>query len=90
MSWLSDLMPVPLAAPETPDLRRARYRTVGSCVLMAALVLFFGSLRSAIGALALPLFVAAATYALVQGWLWLKAKNAADDAWLFRERDDVA
>ncbi|MEL7519112.1 MAG: hypothetical protein AAFN48_09170 [Pseudomonadota bacterium] len=90
MSWLSDLMPVPLAAPETPELRRARYRTVGSCLLVAALVLFFGSLRSAIGLLALPLVVGAATFALVQGWLWLKAKNAADDAWLLREKDDVA
>ena len=90
MSRFADMMPVPLAAPETPVLRRARYRTIASCVLVATIVLFFGLLRSAIGSFALPLLVAGATYALVQGWLWLKAKDAADDAWLFRERDDAA
>jgi hypothetical protein len=35
------------------------------------------------------LFAGATTFALVQGVLWVRAKNAADDAWLMRERDDA-
>ncbi|MEM6409968.1 MAG: hypothetical protein AAF683_00365 [Pseudomonadota bacterium] len=89
MSKLGDLIPVPLAAPETPELRRARFRVVLSCVCLGALFLFFGALRSSIGSFALPLLVSVATYAALQGWFWLKAKNEADDAWLFRERDDA-
>ncbi len=90
MSWLSDMMPVPLAAPETAGLRRARYLTMVSCVLVATFVLFFEPLHAALGSFALPVLVAAATYSIVQSWLWIEAKNAADDAWLYRESDDVA
>jgi hypothetical protein len=90
MSWLRDLMPVPLAAPETAGLRRARYLTMVSCVLVATFVLFFEPLHAALGSFALPMLVAAATYSIVQSWLWIEAKNAADDAWLHRESDDVA
>lgn len=90
MSWLSDMMPAPLAAPETAGLRRARYLTMVSCVLVATFVLFFEPLHAALGSFALPMLVAAATYSIVQSWLWIEAKNAADDAWLHRESDDVA
>lgn len=90
MSWLSDMMPVPLAAPETAGLRRARYLTMGSCVLVTTFVLFFELLHAALGSFALPVLVAAATYSIVQGWFWIKTKNAADDVWLYRESDDVA
>ncbi|MEL6487060.1 MAG: hypothetical protein AAFQ13_07945 [Pseudomonadota bacterium] len=90
MSWLRDIMPVPLAAPETAGLRRARYLTMGSCVVVAAIVLFFEPLHAALGPFTLPMLVAAATYSIVQSWLWITAKNAADDAWLYRESDDVA
>jgi hypothetical protein len=90
MSWLRDLMPVPLAAPETARLRRARYLTMGSCVLVATFVLFLEPLHAALGSFALPVLVAAVTYSIVQSWLWIKAKNAADDTWLYGESDDVA
>jgi len=90
MSWLRDIMPVPLAAPETARLRRARYFTMGSCVLVATFVLFFEPLHAALGSFALSVLVAAVTYSIVQSWLWIKAKNAADDAWLYRESDDAA
>jgi len=90
MSWLRDMMPVPLAAPETAGLRRARYRTMGSCVLVATFVLFFEPLHAALGPFALPMLVTAAAYSIVQSWLWIKSKNAADDAWLYRESDDAA
>ena len=42
-----------------------------------------------LGGFALALFAGATTFALVQGVLWVRAKNAADDAWLMRERDDA-
>lgn len=88
-SW-RDLLPAPLAAPETPELRRARYRSLAGCVLAAVMFWFFGAMRDALGVAALALVVAVTTYACIQLLLWVRAKNAADDAWLFRERDDAA
>lgn len=90
MSSWRDLIPVPLAAPETSELRSARMRVIGSCVVVAMALLFFGQLRQLLGTAALPILVAAFTFTIVQGWAWAKLKNAADDAWLFRETDDVA
>ena len=90
MSSWRDLIPVPLAAPETSELRSARVRVILSCVVFAMTLLFFGQLRQQLGAAALPILVAAFTFTIVQGWAWAKLKNAADDAWLFRETDDVA
>ena len=89
MSSWRDLIPVPLAAPETAPLRSARFRVIGGCAVVAVIVLFFGPLHDLLGRLALALLGAAAAFAGVQGWLWVTAKNAADDAWLFRERDDA-
>lgn len=85
-----DLVPAPLAAPESPELRAARLRVITGCVLVAGLLFFFAELRASIGSAALPLLVAVATFSLVQGIVWVKVKNAADDAWLFRDRDDAA
>jgi len=90
MSRFSGLIPAPLAAPETQELRAARFCVIAGCVCLAAMVLFFSALRAAIGSLALPLLVALATFVAVQGWLWVRAKTQADDSWLFRENDDVA
>lgn len=90
MNRLGNLVPAPLAAPETRTLRAARFRVIAGCVVLTAILLFFGALREAIGSLALPLCVAVATFLALQTSHWVRAKNAADDAWLFREKDDVA
>lgn len=90
MNRLRDFIPAPLAAPETRELRAARFRVIAGCIILAAILLFFGAMREAIGSLALPLLIAVATFVAVQGWHWVRAKNAADDAWLFRENDNVA
>ena len=45
MSSWRDLIPVPLAAPETSELRSARVRVIASCVVVAMALLFFGQLR---------------------------------------------
>jgi len=87
-SW-RNLVPAPLAAPETRALKAARLRTMTGLFLVAALVVSFGALRALSGIFALALFAGATTFALLQGFLWVRAKNAADDAWLMRERDDA-
>ena len=84
MSDWRDMIPAPLAAPETAERRAARLRVIAGFVVFAA------SLRALIGSLALPLLVATATFVAVQGWLWVQEKTAADDAWLFRDSDDAA
>ncbi len=91
MTGWRDLLPVPLAAPETPTLRRARVRVIMGCAVLATTVLFFGELRTLARPLAFPWLGATFTFVIVQGRLWLKAKNAADDAWLMQgggSRDD--
>lgn len=90
MSGWRDLIPAPLAAPETQDRRAARFRVIAGCAVLALLILFFGPLRALVGSLALALVVAVATYVALQGWFWVQEKNAADDAWLFRDSDDAA
>lgn len=88
MTGWRDLLPVPLAAPETPMLRGARVRVIMGCAVLSATVLFFGELRTLSRPLAFPWLGATVTFVIVQGWLWLKAKNAADDAWLMQGRED--
>jgi len=90
MNGLSDLVPVPLAAPETAHLRAARLRVMLGFALLALIVLFFAPLRALAGSAALAALVACASFVLIQGWQWLRAKNAADDAWLMREKNDAA
>ena len=87
-SW-RNLVPAPLAAPETCVLKAARLRTMTGLFLVAALVVSFGALRALTGIFALAMFAGATTFALLQGLLLVRAKNAADDAWLMRERDDA-
>jgi hypothetical protein len=90
MSRWRDLVPAPLAAPETPDLRAARIRTIIGLCCLAAIMLFFGELRAAGGPIALASLAAAATFVAVQGWQWISAKNAADNAWLMRGDNDAS
>lgn len=90
MSGWRDLIPAPLAAPETRERRAARFRVIAGCAVLAITILFFGPLRALVGSLALALVVAVGTYVGIQGWLWVREKNAADDAWLFRDSDDAA
>ena len=79
---LKDLVPVPLAAPETPALRRARIRVIVAAELLAAACVFFAPLRELTGRFAAPAVLALVIFLLVQVPLWLRAKNRADDAFL--------
>ena len=65
MSDWRDMIPAPLAAPETAERRAARLRVIAGFVVFAVMVLFFASLRALIGSLALPLLVATATFGYI-------------------------
>ena len=87
MDW-QILIPAPLAAPETPGLKRARYLTIAGCLIFALCVLFFGELRVHATAAALPVVVMSGVFTLVQGLQWVTAKNAADLAHLYKVTSD--
>lgn len=81
--WL-DLVRTPMAAPETPALRRMRRTWQGLCLLVALVVGFFAKIDATIGR-ASPCFVAALLVgAGLYTWLYLRRKNAADNAFLER------
>ncbi|WP_010339777.1 hypothetical protein [Sphingobium yanoikuyae] len=81
--WL-DLLRTPMAAPETRALRRMRLIWQGLCLSVALVVGFFSQVHAALGraapCLALGLIVAAGAHT----WLYLRRKNAADNAFLER------
>jgi hypothetical protein len=83
-SRLADvLIPVPMAAPETRALRRARLSLIVAAVALAISLLFFTTILALFGrgvALALP--VGLLVFAAIQGPVWLRAKNKADDYFL--------
>lgn len=89
-SRLALLLPAPLAAPETSGLRRARYRTIAATLVLAAMTCLFGALADLLGRLAVPALVSLAIYCIIQEAQWLRAKRAADDAYLEAQdaRDD--
>ena len=87
MARFDDLIPAPLAAPETKSLRRARYGVVVGCAFLSASLLFFGWLRELLGLGALAVFVGSFVFVVLQAWVWLSAKNKADGAFLFRSRE---
>lgn len=81
--WM-DLLRTPMAAPETPALRRMRRTWQGLCLSVALVVGFFAKIHAAIGRAA-PCFVAALLVgAGLYTWLYLRRKNAADTAFLER------
>ncbi len=81
--WL-DLLRTPMAAPETPALRRMRRTWQGLCLSVALVVAFFTQIHTAIGRGA-PCFVAALLVGTcLYTWLYVRRKNAADSAFLER------
>ena len=81
--WL-DLLRTPMAAPETPALCRMRRTWQGLCLSVALMVGFFPQIHAAIGRAA-PCFAAALLVgAGLYTALYLRRKNAADNAFLER------
>lgn len=77
-----DLLRTPMAAPETPTLRRMRRTWQGLCLALSAAVLFVGFLSQAAGragaCLVAALLVGTAAYTA----LYLGRKHRADSAFL--------
>ena len=79
--WL-DLLRTPMAAPETPALRRMRRTWQLLCLALALVAGGFGPLHAAIGAAAPALALALLAAAGLYTWLYLARKNAADRDYL--------
>lgn len=86
--WL-DLLRTPMAAPETPALRRMRRIWQALCFSVALSVSFFTQIHAVIGRAA-PCFVAGLLVgAGLYTWLYLRRKNAADNVFLERAGEPV-
>lgn len=75
-------IPEPMAAPETVEQRRRRWRLIGLLATMAVVTLLAPTLIliSQIGTALIWLGLALAT--LIQGTTWLTTKLRADASWL--------
>jgi len=80
--WLRKRLPVPMAAPETANLRAGRRRLIAAAGGLGALTLFWSTAARLLAGGAFALFVGLVVFIAVQGVLWARAKTAADDAWL--------
>ena len=87
--WLSDRAPVPMAAPETPALKRARLRILYALAALGMICLAWSTLPPAIVPEALAVVAGLAVFLALQVPVWAVPKSRADDAWLFRKRDDA-
>ena len=81
--WL-DLLRTPMAAPETPALRRMRRTWQLLCFSVALVTIGFRPLHAAIGAAAPALVAALLAATALYTWLYVARKNAADAAHLDR------
>lgn len=82
IAWIRNMMPVPMAAPETVPLRNARRRLIAALCVLALMAFFWGPLAQRFGAFAFAVFVSVGAFCLVQGLMWISVKNAADDEFL--------
>lgn len=88
---LTQWLPAPLAAPETPALRWARLSLLAALTLLGAVTLFWDDVVVVLGILAAGLSAALIAYIVVLMPFWLIAKHKADAAWLdcAARNDDV-
>ena len=87
--WLSERAPLPMAAPETTALKRARLRILCALAALGLVCLAWDTLPQTIQPLGLAIVVGLAVFLALQIPVWAIAKSRADDAWLFRNRDDA-
>ncbi len=82
-------IPEPMAAPETAEQHRRRWRLIGLLATMAVVTLVAPSLIqiSQFGTALLWLGLALAT--LIQGTTWLTTKLRADAAWLDEQLAEI-
>ena len=74
-----DMIPAPMAAPETEGLRSARLHVIVALALLAVVIAAWGPITSVIGVYALAIIGGLGTFLLIQIPLWIAAKNIADN-----------
>lgn len=84
--WLA-LLRTPMAAPETPGLRRLRYGWQALCLTLAASIVAQGALRGHLGRLAPAATGILLVAAVLTTILYLGAKHRADTAFLDMPRE---
>lgn len=83
MSVLEKVMGPPMAAPETPALRRLRFAVITLAALLGSGVLAAGAIDSALGPVITGALLAALLVStLVTGRVYFAGKMRRDDAWL--------
>lgn len=85
---LRELVPVPMAAPETPELRRMRYWMLLLLVALASLLSTFAFWVSHVGICAVALVVGLSVALLIKVPVYFTIKERADKAWLEEQRSD--
>jgi len=86
--WLSERIPVPMAAPETPRLRRMRHTIIGICLALALTVLAWEPLLKLGGCYAFVALQALVLALVLLTLIWARAKWRADQAWLYRDQGE--
>lgn len=86
---VADWMPYPMAAPETPSLRRSRMMIMAALYALAAICLVWGWLGGVGGMVFVAIIVGLLVFLAIQVPMWMIAKSRADDAWLMRGKDDA-
>ena len=87
--WLSDRAPVPMAAPEPPTLKRARLRILCTLTALGIICFAWSALPQTIQPVGLAFVAGLVVFLALQVPVWAIAKSRADDAWLFRNRDNA-
>lgn len=84
-----DRMPVPMAAPESQKLRSARMRIMVALALVGLFTLCWPLIPQSAQHFFAALVIGLCVFLALQIPVWARAKWKADDAFLFRERDDA-
>ena len=79
---VDNAIPVPMAAPETPQLKAQRHRLIAASVVLAWLCLAVLASRGPVVKVEALLIVGFLVFVVLEGAIWARRKNAADDAYL--------
>lgn len=79
---VDNAIPVPMAAPETSELKAQRHRLIAASVVLALLCLAVLVSPGPVVKFEALLIVGLLVFVVFEGAIWAKRKNAADDAYL--------
>lgn len=82
---LKNMIPAPIAAPESEELKAARYLIILALSALAIILTFWSTINAAIGHYAVAIVIGLAVYLLIKTPIWVMAKNKADNDHLMRD-----